>query len=183
MKKNLLIIPGFGESTIESPYNEFIKKNKKDFNIVTYNPVWDYYTASRWLHELKEILHTIDTRNTTVVAFSLGAYITLLAAETWFFKKIILCSISPFFKEQLYLMPKPAEKFFGIKRMRDFSTHLIPKNITCSVVFLFGTEDWSVGINEAKKLSQKYKGIFDFVPNAQHELTDEYIRKVSLYIK
>ena len=96
MKRILLIIPGFGVSTDESPYQALAKKFKKDFNVVTYTPTWEYRTVSNWLRDLKGILSLIDVRNTTVVSFSLGAYITLIASETYPFHKIILCSLSIF---------------------------------------------------------------------------------------
>lgn len=182
MKQNLLIIPGFGESTDESPYQVLSSKCKKDFNVVMFTPIWNYRTAGSWLYDLRMILDSIDVRNTTVVSFSLGAYITLIAAETYPFHKVILCSLSPFFKEQLGHLPKPAEIFFGKRRFTDFSTHKIPKTVTCPSVFLFGSLDWSVGIDEAKRLAKMYKGIFEVVPNAHHELTDEYLQKIASYI-
>ena len=80
-------------------------------------------------------------------------------------------------------MPKFAEKFFGERRLADFSTHKIPETITCPSVFLFGASDRLVGIDEAKRLAKKYKGIFEVVPNAHHELTNEYLKKqLHIYI-
>ena len=142
-----------------------------------YTPIWKYKTASHWLSDLSGILDSIDVRNTTVISFSLGAYITLIASEIYPFHKVILCSISPFFKEQLSYLPKPAEMFLGKRRFTNFSTHKIPETITCPSVFLFGASDRLVGIDEAKRLAKKYKGIFEVVPNAHHELTNEYLKK------
>lgn len=182
MKQNLLIIPGFGESTDEFPYQFLSKKYKKKFNVIMHNPIWKYRTASDWLRGLQGIINSIDVPNTTVVSFSFGAYITLIASEIYPFHKVILCSVSPFFREQLSHLPKPAEVFLGKRRFADFSTHKIPKTIISPSVFLFGSADWSVGIDEAKRLAKVYKGTFEVVPNTYHELTDEYLKKIASYI-
>jgi pimeloyl-ACP methyl ester carboxylesterase len=179
MNHTLLIIPGFGESTDDAPYVELARMYKG--SVVTFNPKWNYRTATDWLRDLELTLEMLDTQNTSVVSFSLGAYIALLAAESYPFRKVILCSISPFFNEQISYMPPPAQKFFGKRRMKDFSLHTIPKRIKCPVVCMFGSDDWPFAINGGKKLSQKYKGTFELIPNTQHELTHEYLKAIIKY--
>ncbi len=182
MKPTLLIIPGFGETTDEAPYKELSSKFKEDYLIVPHTPRWNNYTATTWLENLSEFIKTIDVSKTTVVSFSMGAYITLLVSETYNFKKVILCSLAPFFKEQLHLLPKTAERVLGVKRMKDFETYSIPNSLQCPAVFLFGSDDWPVGIEEAKKLAHTYKAKFELISNSHHELTTEYINIISRYI-
>ena len=67
--------------------------------------------------------------------------------------------------------------------MKDFATHKIPVNLKCPAVFLFGENEWPVAIKEAKRLAKKYNGEFTLVPNAPHELTDEYIDVISRHTK
>ena len=182
MKRTLLLIPGFSESATNAPYVTFTEKFKDEFCVVTHTPNWNNGTASNRLVDLKIILNTLEIKNTTVVSFSLGAYIALIAAETYPFQKVILCSLSPFFDEQLSHMPTAAKKYLGINRVNDFSNHLIPQSITCPSIFLFGSLDWSFGIDEARKLASKYNGIFEIIPDTPHELTEEYLLKISAYV-
>lgn len=183
MKQTLLIIPGFGESATEGPYRELARIFKGEFNVVPYTPKWNYRTATDWLHDLEQVLEKIDVEHTTVVAFSLGAYLALLTAESHTFKKVIPCSLSPFYAQQLSSMPQAAKKFLGKRRIKDFGSHSIPKVIKCPAVFLFGSDDWSFAIKEAQKLSQQYKGIFQLIDNTQHELTKEYIKVITAHIR
>lgn len=183
MKKNLLIIPGFGETTSESPYKEFAKKHVGDYNVITFTPRWDYSVASKWLIELENKLAKIITEDTIVVAFSLGAYITLLAAHKYQFKQVILCSLSPFFKEQLHKLPDSAKAFLGKRRINDFYTYPIPSKVKqSSYIFLFGAKDWVVGIQESKKMAKKYNGTFNLVDDAPHELTEKYLSMINYFL-
>ncbi len=183
MRKTLLIIPGFKESTDEAPYQELLRRNENEYTIITHTPHWNNQTATDWVTDLKVILRTIDVDHTTVVSFSLGAYITLILAESYPFQKIILCSLSPFFKEHLPMIPPQAEKVLGVTRMKDFATHKIPANLKCPSVFLFGENEWPIAIKEAKRLTKRYNGEFTLVSNTLHELTDEYINVISRYTK
>jgi predicted alpha/beta hydrolase family esterase len=184
-KINLLIIPGFGEATSEHPYRGLVKKYSSAYNVITFTPHWDYSVASKWLHELDIKLSKIKTENTIVVAFSLGAYITLLAAQSYHFKQVILCSLSPFYKEQLHMLPDSAKTFLGKRRVKDFYTHQIPQQVKKgSYVFLFGSEDWVVGIQESKKLAKKYNGTFSLIADTPHELTAKYLSVIdSILVK
>lgn len=183
MKPRLLLIPGFGEPATDAPYPTLRKKLEHKFQVSIHTPRWSYATASMWLRDLEKSLNAFETAHVTVVSFSLGAYITLLASEAHPFKKIILCSLSPFFKEQMPKMPKGARVFFGKRRVLDFSTHSIPKTIKSPAIFLFGSEDWDMGIEEARKLSKKYGGTFDIIEGAHHELTPEYIEKIVTFVE
>lgn len=178
MKPHLLVIPGFGEDSTDAPYHTLKKNLEGKFRVTMHTPKWNYSTPSMWLHELSKTLDVVDTSNMTVIAFSLGAYIALLASQKHKFKKIILCSLSPFFREQMQYMPKTARAFLGKRRVADFNTHPLPKTVSPAPIFLFGAKDWAVGIDEARKMAKKYGGTFEIVQNAHHELPDDYIQKI-----
>ncbi len=176
--KKLLLIPGFGDSTSDEPYQKIIKRYQKQYRVISYNPQWSYRTATDWLEGLDVVLKSVDARQTTIIAFSLGAYLALLASEKCNFKKVILCSISPLYKEQLHLLPPVAKRYLGKRRLTDFNKHSIPKRVLSKPVFMFGADDWSVGISEAKKLARSYQAPFVLVPDTPHVLTDLYLRRL-----
>ena len=183
MNKNLLIIPGFGESASDAPYARLKASCGKQYHVVTFTPQWNYRVASDWLAGLEKQLEKIDTIKTTVICFSLGAYITLLAAERVSFQKVILCSLSPFFKEQLRSMPEEARRYLGKRRITDFSKHNLPKKLmTRQVVFLFGAKDWSYGITQSKLLATRYHAKHVLIPNIGHELDNEYLTEIKKHL-
>jgi len=184
MLKVLLIIPGFGESPTDAPYQRLKALCSERYRVVTFTPHWKYRVASDWLIEFYDMLKKIDTNNTTVVCFSLGAYITLLAAEQVSFRKVIFCSISPFFREQLASAPDAAKQYFGKRRVTDFGKHRLPKQLkTRQTVFLFGSLEWPHAIVESERLALLYRAKHELVQNAEHELSDEYLREIVKHLQ
>lgn len=185
MKKTLLVIPGFGESTKEEQYKKLISLAKKDFDkIIEVNPVWNHRTVTHWYQDVLKSLSGVNPENITAVGFSLGAYILILLSEHMNFNKTLLCSLSPFFKEQLSKMPEGAQDFFGKRRVKDFHKHHLPKKTQSSqTIFLFGTEDWVYAINQSEILAKVFKSEFVRIPGTGHELTDDYIEEIIKKIK
>jgi esterase/lipase len=186
MTKTLLLIPGFGENTKEKPYQE-INKYAKSIGyteIVEVNPKWVNRTASDWCDDVKNIISLLDQNKTTVVAFSFGAYISLILAENLNFKKVIFCSFSPYFKEHLNHIPKVAKDFLGKKRIDDFNNYSLPSKLSSvKNIFLFGDKDWPYAIKEALKYSNLQKGRFILVKNTEHELNKAYLETIFKLLK
>ncbi len=181
MTKILLIIPGFGENTKEKPYQE-ISRHAKSIGyakIVEINPKWSYRTASNWCSDAKKSIGLLKPDETTVVAFSFGAYISLILANDLNFKKVILCSFSPYFKEHLAQIPEVAKEFLGKKRIDDFKNYSLPLKLSSQKnIFLFGEKEWPYAIEQAKEYSQKQKSTFKLIKNTIHELNDEYLKEI-----
>lgn len=152
MTKTLVIIPGFGENTKEKPYQE-ISKHAKSIGytkIVEVNPKWSNRTASDWCNDVKKGINLLDPNKTTVVAFSFGAYISLILAKDLNFKKVIFCSFSPYFKEHLKHIPEVAKDFLGQKRIDDFNNYSLSSKLSSeNNIFLFGEKEWLYAIAEA----------------------------------
>ncbi len=182
-EKNALfvIIPGFGESGSDKQYRELKKKIISSFGakVLNYDPIWDRKTIKNWVADFDEKFKNYDFKILTIIGFSMGAYTALVLSSKHKFKKIILASLSPYFKENLENLPKEAINFMGKNRIKEFSNISIPKEIKSESVFLFGDQDWPIAVSQAKKLSSLYKGKFVSVENTEHELTDDYIKKIT----
>jgi len=181
MTKILVIIPGFGENTKEKPYQEISKYAKLIgyTKIVEVNPKWKYRTASNWCNDVKKSIVYLEPDEMTVVAFSFGAYISLLLAKDLRFKKVLFCSFSPYFKEHLAHIPEIAKQFLGKRRINDFKNYSLPSKLSSKKnIFLFGEKEWPYAISEASKYSKKQKSTFKLVKGAVHELNDEYLKEI-----
>lgn len=177
----IIIIPGFGESASEDEYVQ-LKKNfqiHEDSVVEFYNPTWDRRTIRHWIEDFNKQFKDVDTSDFILIGFSLGAYIALALAKGQKFKKVMLASLSPYFKENLKQLPDDAVKFMGKNRMKDFADIAIPKFIDCPSVFLFGDKDWKMAISQAQKLAIKYNGKFFLIEDTGHELTKNYIKKIT----
>jgi predicted alpha/beta hydrolase family esterase len=181
-KIQIIIIPGFGESGMDEPYKKLKNEIESSLNknVIFYNPVWNRKTIENWITDFDVKFKDYDLKKMTVIGFSMGAYITLALSNKYEFKKIIVASLSPYFKENIKDLPKEASKFMGKKRMKEFANVSIPKEIKSSSIFLFGEQDWPIAISQAKKMASLYGGKFISIKNTGHELNSDYIQKITV---
>ncbi len=183
--KYLFIIPGFGETGKESCYKEISKFAKsKGFKSIVISVVWDRNTLSTWIKEVRKILNTYskeELRGSIILGFSFGALISQEIAKDIIFNKVISCSCSPYFKENLKYIPKEVFVFFGKKRMKDFENYSInsyKKNKIRNFMALFGEKDWDIGQKTSKKISEYLEGTFQIIAETEHELSPLYIENI-----
>lgn len=177
-----IVIPGFGESRSDAEYKTLEKKLKATSAVVVkfYNPIWDRRTIKHWLSDFEKEFSVNNLGDTILVGFSMGSLIALMLAEKFNFKKVLLASLSPYFKNNIKDIPAEASNFFGKNRMAAFSELRRPEKIKCKSIFLFGDQDWPIAISQARELASLYKGKFILVKDTPHELTVEYIRIITV---
>jgi predicted alpha/beta hydrolase family esterase len=179
MKRDILIIPGFGENSTMGPYKKLKKllESKPGITVRFYNPQWNYRTTTDWLIDFERKITITD--ETSIIGFSMGAYLALLIAQSHLVDQLILASLSPFFKENIPRLPSAAHRFFGKRKMADFKNYSIPKKIKANqAIFLFGDKDMAMAIKQAQKLARQYQGNFHLIQNTPHDLTDTYIQVI-----
>lgn len=180
MKKTAIIIPGFGEHTSEVPYREIKKIALREGYIVkTYNPRWSRNTASNWIAGFKELFQDKDLEQATIIGFSFGAYIAILIAQSIKAHKIIACSLSPYFKEDIATLPPIAHKILGTRRMSDFKRHSFPRSIK-NVAYIVGDADFPQLIVRVKKAYKRTGGKkrLTIIKKVAHEISQAYLRAI-----
>lgn len=189
MKKTLYIIPGFGESARMAPYPKIATIAKSNgYRVVTCSPKWSRRVATDWIKELENRLKKEQAQRVTVLGFSLGAYITLNVARNFYFKKIIVCSPSPFFKDDIRHMGHSAWKFLGKKRMQDFNKYRFSTNIKSEITFMVGEKEntpdfYMDNIDKRYRMwAGKKKKII--VPGAGHDIASgDYLKLIAKELK
>ena len=122
------------------------------------------------------------------MGFSFGAMIAYLSAAQEKVDALILCSLSPYFSEDLPDIKDSWKKYVGKKRLKDFeqiSNNKLASKINSETYLLFGTKEGS----EVKK---RVKGTYNSLKNnkhlislagVKHNLTDErYLKEVEKII-
>lgn len=187
MKQKIYIIPGLGEGLKDKPYFELITYFKsKGLDTIFYGPKWSRNTIERWLSDFEEILKNDSLDNSIVLGFSLGALIAVLSTKRHKFSKLILCSLSPYFSDDIKHIPKLAEKYLGKRRMEAFKRQSFPKDTKNSVIFLSGSEEKDLFPNSNKKYFDLWKGSKKFivVPEAGHDISNlNYIKEIKSIFK
>mgnify|MGYP000845411952 FL=1 len=118
MKKIAYIIPGFKESSLrQSGYKKIAGYLKeKGIESIQVEIDWKYETPARFKDFLAQFLNQYKRpkKDTEVylVGFSFGAVTAFLAEAKIKPKALILCSLSPYFKEDLMKMRPSWQKWF-----------------------------------------------------------------------
>jgi len=180
--KTIIIIPGFGESVENATY-PVIKKEIKSlgYNVVFHQPKWKRNTIKKWLSDFKEFLKKFEGIKPIVLGFSFGAYISIISAKDFRFSKIILCSLSPYFKDDIKNLPPIVYKILGQKRINDFKDYELPKNLGIPAIFLVGDKDINIVIQRSVSAYKKYKGNKKIIKikGAEHDLNNKnYIDEI-----
>lgn len=189
--KILYIIPGFGENSKMVCYKKIISLGKKHgFHVIPINIKWQRTTMTQWLEQCNLILKKHVKRYTdaqiVMLGFSFGSCLAIHLAQTYNFHKLILCSISPYFKQDLKKLPPIVEKILGKKRMVDFSKYPFPKNNFTPAIFLYGSSEWPLTIKANKQYYKYWSGkkVIHEIPNAEHTIdSDAYRQAIEKSIK
>lgn len=101
-KKVMYIIPGFKHRPTNKAYKTIAKMLKSEgYTPVVINIPWRKTTISENItHFLKEF-KKLNSRNKYILGFSFGAMIAFIASTKVRVSGLILCSLSPYFKEDL----------------------------------------------------------------------------------
>ena len=146
MSKTFFLIPGYGESEKTAPYpqlKEMLEGYGFDVHIV---PIpWDPGVMSDYVDEFKAFFQEHKGTKNYVLGFSFGAMIAFISAPEIQPDMLILCSMSPFFVENLESTPKHIREFWEEKGKMDdfqnFSYKWIVQRWKGPTVFFFGTKE------------------------------------------
>ncbi len=175
---NILIIPGFGESGSLRDYQEIKRRCEKvapRAKVVFHDPKWSRRTGADWIEGATKTLERLGPESTYVIGFSLGAYVGLFLSERFQLLGASLCSVSPYFSEEMIRIPTSAKKIIGVRRVGDFSGRSSPQKLRVKPRFFFGDRDWPLGIKVAQRLAGRYGSEFTTISGAGHEFTPPYI--------
>jgi dienelactone hydrolase len=180
--KTAYIIPGH----LESPLRQRgYKKIGKLFEAKGIDPVyieinWRKENPSRFKTHLEDFFQQYRRKDGEVylLGFSYGAVIAFLAAKKVKPKALILCSISPYFKEDLTVLRPAWRKWWEENYIEsDYSFDAIASSINCQTYLLLGSKEPKevfVRVYVAEKLLQKSKVIQ--IQGAGHKIgQSEYI--------
>jgi esterase/lipase len=108
--------------------------------------------------------------------FSLGAMIAVIAADKIKPKGLLLCSLSPYFKEDLKYVKKSWRDYMGKNRMSDFKNFsfqdLVGK-INYKIVLVVGGREDKTLIKKAKNTHKKVKNSELFIIDAGHDISNK----------
>jgi alpha/beta superfamily hydrolase len=188
MKKVVYIIPGYGEHTGMKGYQAAMKIFRlRGITPIPVNIHWKYKVMNDYVDEFLSVYKKNTGDDVYLFGFSFGAMIACIAAAQLKPKKIYLCSLSPYFREDLKSIKKSWRTILGKKRMTDFanfSFDALAQNVSCKVVLLFGDKEHPLVEKRVADAQKKLKKSKVFVAQgANHNLGQkEYIDLLKTYL-
>lgn len=158
MKSVAFIIPGFTHSSKNKEYlkiaNSFERKNIVPIFV---SIPWSHATLSGNISYFKKIYQETRAEKKYIFGFSFGAMIAFIASSQEKPTAQILCSLSPYFQEDLPKIEKSWRKIIGLHRYEDFKQYnakKIAQQTSVKTFLLYGTE-------EVKQLIGRNKNTFE----------------------
>lgn len=166
MKKTIYVIPGFRHQPKQKAYKEMAKMLK----VEGYQPImvpvsWRQSTISENTEHFLKVYKKIKTRKKYILGFSFGAMIALLASTKVSTAGLILCSLSPYFQEDM----KRVKKSSVSQLMKDDFSSLhcgtLVKQIKAKQIHML------YGAKETKSLINRVTNTFDQMVSEDKYLT------------
>lgn len=189
MPKVAFIIPGFGYSPKREEYQSIGKFFQQKAIVPIYVEVnWKYSIISDNVADFVRLLKETKADYKCILGFSFGAFIAYLSATQEKVDTLMLCSLSPYFSEDLSNIKDSWKKYTGKKRIEDFekiSNSKLATKINSETYLLFGTKEGPEVERRAKNTydSLKNKKHLIHIDGAKHKLEDErYLKQIKQII-
>lgn len=180
--KIVYIIPGFGHSKSNKNYSKISSLFKSTKSVVI-DIKWKNKVFSDYIKYFEKQLIHKNSDEVYLLGFSFGAIIAFISASKLKPKKLFLCSLSPYFKEDLSKMKKSWKSWFGKKRIEDIQKYnfdKIAKNINSKTYILAGGKEGSELLLRSKKANMKIKkSKLIIMSNVKHNIFQkEYLEEL-----
>ena len=188
MDSVVYIIPGYTENVRTRGYRQVIRFFKqKHIKPVVVNIHWKYHTMLDYLDQFIAQYKPLAGRKTYLFGFSFGAMVAFLASSLINPDKLYLCSLSPYFKEDLTYIKKRGRKALGKRKIRDFKTisfHDIAKKVFCKTILVAGNQESPDVLRRAYLARHEItKAKFYLAKGATHDLSQpEYLNALKKII-
>lgn len=186
MSKIAFIIPGYSESKKNNPAYYKIAGYFKQKNIkpIIVDIDWKYKTMSDYIKQFKKI-YSKNKKEAEVyfLGFSYGAMVSFISSAELKPKVQILCSLSPYFKEDLPYIKEWWKRYMGQGRLADFqriSFNALAKNVSSKTIILAGNKEGKEVDRRVRDASKKIKNSkLTIIPNAKHKIEQvEYLAEI-----
>jgi dienelactone hydrolase len=170
------LIPGYKENIHQGGYRKIRELfEQKHLRVVPVHIHWEFRTFSSYVSQLKSQIR-VDGSRIVLFGFSFGAVIAFLAAPAIDPQRLYLCSLSPYFKEDLVATRYQTIRSLGKRRareMRQISMAERAREITASTVLIAGSMEDPEVINRTQEAAASIPRSKLFMADgASHSMND-----------
>lgn len=165
--------------------------SKLGFDVKIFAADWEYHVMSDYISDFKDFYNKNKGTKNYLLGFSYGAMIALLTAKYLQPDRLYLCSLSPYFKEDMSTLRQDWRKKTGMRRCSDFLNHNFKqatKNLSIPTVVLYGAEEGVKYPTLKKRCEAAHKTLVKsklvVVKGAPHKIDHpEYIKAIQSLFK
>lgn len=175
--KIVYILPAFGEKPSDASYKKVAAAYRSaGYSVVQVPIIWERRTLTDWIKQATTVIEKNGPPD-AIFGFSFGALIALILASRLPVAKLVLCSPSPYFAEDLAMLPPIAMRILGIRRMRDFMKYrakeILP-NVIAQVRIVVGGKDFPLLLKRVTRTVNLLTGAkMRVVEGAVHDIEDQ----------
>lgn len=167
-EKIVFVIPGFRHSPKNRAYKEIAKILKSEGYIpIVITIPWKQTTISENTEHFLKEFKKINSKKKYILGFSFGAMIGLIASTKVEVRGLILCSLSPYFKEDISKVKNNLFSEIMTQRYQDFSklhcATLVKQIKAKQILMLYGEK-------ETKSLIKRVTEAFEQISSANKSL-------------
>ncbi len=189
-KKIAFIIPGWSESKKNNfAYNKIAGCFKtKGITPIIVDIEWKNKTMSEYVRQF-ETVYSKNRKDAEIyfLGFSFGAIIAFISSAKLKLKVQILCSLSPYFKEDFPRIREWWKRHIGKKRLADLrkiSFSELAKHVSAKTIILAGGKEGKEVNYRAKDAHKRIKNSkLIIIPEVKHEIQqNEYLAEIEKVI-
>lgn len=155
-KKSIFIIPGYRHVPTQKAYQAIAAMlNQEGYDPILVTIPWNKTTISENTEHFLRSYRKIRTKKKYILGFSFGAMIAFLAATKVAVEGVILCSLSPYFQEDLLKVKKRSLSPIQADRRQDFlqlHSETLAKQLKVEkILMVYGSKESRSLIKRVKK--------------------------------
>lgn len=172
MQKTIFIIPGFRHDPTHTQYDWLTPFfQSKGFTVKKFGFKWNHKTMTDFINDFSQFFRQNKSDDNTVLGFSFGAMAGLITATNLKPQRLVLCSLSPYFDEDLKTLRNSWKKNIGVNRFEDFKKYKaeeIAIKIKIPTIIIYGSKEG----NMYPQLKIRCVETSKQIPNAKLEVAD-----------
>lgn len=182
--KTVLFVPGFEESSQDEGYDQVAASIRaRGYRVKFVDIKWGHTTMTAWVRQLRQEYMKHDPAETVLAGFSFGAMIALTVAADRNPVALWLFSLSPYFAEDMKILPEVGKQAVGPRRVKVFEKlefASLARAIRCPTLIVMGVleSEYLVKRCEAARQEIAHSNLVT-VPDCEHDLADpKYIAEI-----
>ncbi|HSW66356.1 MAG TPA: alpha/beta hydrolase [Bacillota bacterium] len=183
--KTVLFVPGFMEDYASRDYETLLAGiGAKGYRTQFVPIAWRRTVIDDWVQELHEVYRTHNPKQTVLAGFSFGAMVALMAASQRQPAALWLCSLSPFFAEDMPDLKVTWLHDIGERRAARFRklpfSAIVPK-VDCPILLVGGANEVSRVAERRNQAATAWPhAVACVAPDCAHDVTNAHYRQTLL---